>query len=94
MASSAPVVLLLGHCLIKQLHRDLLNKSVLGAGAHFNLQGAAQVYYHGVGGRTVAFFLSEGYAIQIIKQIGPGCFLATTDVKHALRLIPQSTPGL
>ena len=33
-------------------------------------------------------YASVGYAIKLLKQLGPGCFMAKTDVKSAFRIIP------
>ena len=53
MASSPPLVLILGHSFVRRLKEDLQSNFDVRADKNFGLAGDAIIHMHGVGGRTV-----------------------------------------
>ncbi|CAB4037442.1 Hypothetical predicted protein, partial [Paramuricea clavata] len=52
-SNDIPKVLILGHSFVRRLRSDLHARFDEGAAKNFDLQGTAEIFMHGVGGRTV-----------------------------------------
>ena len=64
-----PRVLILGHSFVRRLRTDLLARFDERAAINFDLQGTADVYMYGVGGRTVPE--SRKFDLGVVSNISP-----------------------
>ena len=64
-----PRVLILGHSFVRRLRTDLLARFDERAAINFDLQGTADVYMYGVGGRTVPKL--RKFDLGVVSNISP-----------------------
>ncbi len=64
-----PRVLILGHSFVRRLQSDLKARFDERAVIDFDLQGTADIYMHGVGGRTVPKL--RKFDLALIARISP-----------------------
>ena len=78
-----PRVLVLGHSFVKWLKRDLDRSFNARAARHFGLIGSAEVFLHGVGGRTVPKL--KELDLHVVRRIQPRIIIleiGTNDLSH------------
>ena len=64
-----PRVLILGHSFVRRLRTDLLARFDERAAINFNLQGTADIYLYGAGGRTVPKL--RKFDLGVVSKISP-----------------------
>ena len=84
-----PRVLILGHSFVKRLYRDVCHRRIPRASLDFNLQNVANIFFHGIGGRTVAKLVKHD--LDVVRRVRPQIVLleiGTNDL--ALNIRPES----
>lgn len=86
-----PKVLILGHSFVKRLYFDLLYRRIPRANLQFGLGDRCEVYFHGIGGRTVSKLVAHD--LHIVRNINPHIVILEIGTNDLGNDIPSQTVG-
>jgi lysophospholipase L1-like esterase len=87
---ASPKVLVLGHSFVRQLKSDLHVQQDARMSPTFKLNGTAQVYMHGIGGRTVNKV--QNHDLGIVARLSPDIVILEIGTND-LSLLPPEVVG-
>ena len=86
-----PRVLILGHSFVKRLYFDLSRRRLPRANLQFDLEGRVEVFFHGIGGRTVAKLVEHD--LNVVRRICPHIVILEIGTNDLGQNIPTQTVG-
>ena len=87
MSGEVPTVLIFGHSFVKRLHRDLQSNFDSRADESFNLRGTVSVFFHGIGGRTVAKLRS--FDLHVVERFAPDVIVLEVGTNDLVDFSPE-----
>ena len=87
MSGEVPTVLIFGHSFVKRLHRDLQSNFDSRANESFNLRGTASVFFHGIGGCTVAKLRS--FDLHVVERFAPDVIILEVGTNDLVDFSPE-----
>ena len=91
MGGGVPKVLILGHSFVKRLYFDLSRDRLPPLNLELDLRDTAEIYFHGIGGRTVAKL--RQFDLRTVRRLRPNVVLLEIGTNDLCQDVHPTTVG-